>query len=271
MKPKLGLMKRAGNALRKAAPVVLTCIGAVGVAATAILAVKATPKAVEMMKADSRKNHDGDPYAATKIEAIKSCWKCYVPAAATGVATIACIFGACVLNRKQQASIAGAYALLNRSFTNYKEKVKDIYGEEAHERIMESLAVENAANVHITGAGLVSNSCLEFEDADEEPRLFYDAFSERYFQTTVSKVLEAEYHLNRNFALMGGFVPLAMFYEFLGLEPLDGCSELGWWVSDEMYWIDFNHRKAMIDDGLNGEMECYIIEMVYTPTVEPPD
>lgn len=71
MKPKL--CQRVGNALKKASPTVLTCIGAVGVVATAVLAVKATPKALELVKADSRKNHDGDPHAATKMEAVKSC------------------------------------------------------------------------------------------------------------------------------------------------------------------------------------------------------
>ena len=84
---------KIGRSLKKASPTILTCIGAAGVVATAVLAVKATPKADSLIKADSRRNHDGDPYAATKLEAVKSCWKCYIPAAATGVATIICIFG----------------------------------------------------------------------------------------------------------------------------------------------------------------------------------
>lgn len=107
---------KIGRSLKKASPTILTCIGAAGVVATAVLAVKATPKADSLIKADSRRNHDGDPYAATKLEAVKSCWKCYIPAAATGVATIICIFGANTLNKKQQASLASAYALVNRSY-----------------------------------------------------------------------------------------------------------------------------------------------------------
>lgn len=110
MSSKQGLAKQAGNALKKASPTILTCLGAIGVVVTAVLAVKATPKAMEMVKADSRKNHDGDPNAATKVEVIKSCWKCYIPAVVTGTATITCIFGANVLNRRQQASLTSAYA-----------------------------------------------------------------------------------------------------------------------------------------------------------------
>lgn len=116
---------KIGRSLKKASPTILTCIGAAGVVATAVLAVKATPKADSLIKADSRRNHDGDPYAATKLEAVKSCWKCYIPAAATGVATIICIFGANTLNKKQQASLASAYALVNRSYSDYKHSRSD--------------------------------------------------------------------------------------------------------------------------------------------------
>lgn len=269
MKPKL--CQTVGNALKKASPTILTCVGAVGVVATAVLAVKATPRAIELVKADSRKNHDGDPHAATKLEVVKSCWKCYIPAATTGAATIACIFGVNVLSKRQQASLVSAYTLVNRSYNDYKRKVKELYGEEAHKKIMESLAVEKAKDVPITACGLISTSSLEFEDANEELRLFYDSFSERYFQATISQVLQAEYHVNRNFALMGGFVPVNMFYEFLGIEPQQDFAGLGWWVNDEMYWVDFNHSKAMVDDGLNGEIECYIIDMEFTPTSECPE
>lgn len=189
---------KIGRSLKKASPTILTCIGAAGVVATAVLAVKATPKADSLIKADSRRNHDGDPYAATKLEAVKSCWKCYIPAAATGVATIICIFGANTLNKKQQASLASAYALVNRSYSDYKHKLKELYGEDAHKKIMESIAAEKSSMPPITATGGFSNSSLEFEDANEEQRLFYDSFSKRYFQATISQVLQAEYHINRN-------------------------------------------------------------------------
>ena len=39
-------------------------------------------------------------------------------------------------------------------------------------------------------------------------------------------------------------------------------------VSDGLYWVDFNHSKAMVDDGLNGEIECYIIDTDFPPETE---
>lgn len=224
---------KIGRSLKKASPTILTCIGAAGVVATAVLAVKATPKADSLIKADSRRNHDGDPYAATKLEAVKSCWKCYIPAAATGVATIICIFGANTLNKKQQASLASAYALVNRSYSDYKHKLKELYGEDAHKKIMESIAAEKSSMPPITATGGFSNSSLEFEDANEEQRLFYDSFSKRYFQATISQVLQAEYHINRNMVL-GAFVTLNDFYDFLGISHVEGGDVVGWLLSDSM-------------------------------------
>lgn len=47
----------------------------------------------------------------------------------------------------------------------------------------------------------------------------------------------------------------------LGVAGLDGGEYVGWNCDDGIYWIDFNHRKTVLDDGL----EVYIIEMVWTP------
>ena len=254
------LDSKIGRSLKKASPTILTCIGAAGVVATAVLAVKATPKADSLIKADSRRNHDGDPYAATKLEAVKSCWKCYIPAAATGVATIICIFGANTLNKKQQASLASAYALVNRSYSDYKHKLKELYGEDAHKKIMESIAAEKSSMPPITAAGGFSNSSLEFEDANEEQRLFYDSFSKRYFQATISQVLQAEYHINRNMVL-GAFVTLNDFYDFLGISHVEGGDVVGWLLSDSMYWIDFDNSKAIVDDRQGREQRDQFAEL----------
>lgn len=100
--------------LKKASPTLLSCFGAVGVIGTSALAVKATPKALRKIRADSRENHN-DPNAYTKLEAIQSAWIYYVPSVVMGAATIICIFGANILNKRQQAALTSAYALLKNS------------------------------------------------------------------------------------------------------------------------------------------------------------
>lgn len=259
-----GLAQRSKNYLRKASPTLLSCLGAAGVIGTSVLAVRATPKAIRRIRSDSRVNHDGDPDAYTKLEAIQSAWMCYIPAAAVGASTIVCIFGANVLNKRQQAAISSAYALLNTSYQDYKSKLKELYGEEAHQKIVDSIVKEQCNDVYLTSIGLCSNSTLDFEEHDpNDNRLFYDTFSKRYFESTVNRVIQAEYHLNRNFTL-SGHLPVNDFYEFLGLSPMDGGDEIGWSWEDGLYWIDFGHHKTVLDDGL----EVYVIDMEWTPSTD---
>lgn len=252
--------------VRKYSPAALSLIASVGVIATAVMAVKATPKAVELIKSDSRKNHDGDPSAYTKKEAVISAWKCYIPAAAFGISTIVCIMGANALNRRQQTMLTGAYALIRNSYKEYKDKLKELYGEEAHNAIVDSIIKEKRKDVSITAVGGWTSSSLDFGESTEPEiiRTFYDSFSERYFESTVEKVIQAEYHLNRNF-LLGGVIPLNDFYEFLGLEKTDLGDTVGWSsVNGDIYWIDFNHHRINLDDG----MEVYVIDMVFEPTAD---
>ena len=97
--------------------------------------------------------------------------------------------------------------------------------------------------------------------------MFYDSFSQRYFTSTMSSVLNAQYHVNRNFVLKG-WSNLNELYDFLGLEKHSGGDIIGW-SADEMFeggltpWIDFENRLVKMDDGL----ECYIISTLFEPTV----
>ena len=98
-----------------------------------------------------------------------------------------------MLNRQQQASLASAYALLNDSYQNYKSKLKELYGDEAHQKIVDAIAVEKAGNVYISAPNLVGSSSLTLDEPNpEDIRLFYDSFSNRYFESTLVNVMNCE-------------------------------------------------------------------------------
>lgn len=260
------MLHKSGLYIRKYSPVALSCVASVGVIVTAVVAVKATPKAIVFIHADSRKNHDGDPYAYTKKEAVAAAWKCYIPAVILGASTIACIMGANALNRRQQAALTSAYALVQNSYKEYKDKLKDLYGDEAHNVIMDSMIEEKCKDVSISATGGWYNSSLDFGEGMEPEitRTFYDSFSQRYFESTIEKVIQAEYHLNRNF-MFAGVIPLNDFYEFLGLERTELGDAVGWSsVNGDIYWIDFNHHRITLEDG----MDIYVIDMVFEPTAD---
>ena len=241
--------------LKRNSSIILTCVGAVGVVATSIMAVKATPKALTLLeKAKEEKGED-----LTKLEKVKIAGPAYIPSVVTGAATLACIFGAQILNKRQQASLASAYALLNQSYKEYKNKVDDLYGEEAGENIRAGIAKDKYEELDIS------------PPAGENSQLFYDFYSGRYFESTIEKVQWAEYELNRSVSVNGG-ASLNEFYDFLGLEELPEYDEIGWSQTQiyEMYWhswVEFEHETAPIEeetDDYSG-LECTIIHMPLEP------
>lgn len=269
MKPKNGLIKQVGHNLKKASPTILSCLGALGVVATVILAVKATPKALERVE-EVKILESGKKM--TRMETVAACWQCYIPATATGIATIGCILGANVLNRRQQASLISAYALLNRTYQDYRKSVKNVFGEEGHRRVLQDMAIEQVGKEHtIYTSGAFELTTLDFNIPEEE-HLFYDSYSGRQFTSTIGKVLQAEYHLNRMFAI-NGEATLTEFYKYLGIERIPDIDNLGWRVDveNELYWVEFNHTVAFMDDGPERpSIECLIIEFP-PPGPFPPD
>lgn len=252
-------MMKSNLFLKKNSATILTVAAAAGVITTSVLSAKAAIKASRILA--HKEEEKGEKL--TFEETISAVWTIYILPIVAGVSTIACVFGANILNQRQQASLASAYALIDSSYKEYKEKLKELYGEEAHNNIIDAIADKKCEDVYISAGGLESAYNQEIE-SDTEPRLFYDEYSGRYFESTIEKVLLAEYHLNRNYILRG-FARLNDFYEFLGLEQTDYDEAVGWNICSEIYWIDFNHRKTLIGDD-NDSFECYVIEMPYYPS-----
>lgn len=246
--------------IKRNASTILTCLGGVGVVATTITAVKATPKALRLIEeAEQEKGEQ-----LTKLETVRATAKVYLPSVGVGIATLACIFSAQILNQRQQAALMSAYALLDQSYKDYRRKTIELYGEETDEEIMNAIAIEKAEDVGVRGSYLGTSCDLALEENNSEPQVFYDEHSGRYFESTIEQVLTAEYHLNRNYILRG-YSYLNEFYEFLGIEETDYGSVLGWAPNDDgMYWIDFNHRKLESEEG----KDVYIIEMPFEPTYD---
>lgn len=250
-------MKGILQTLKRASPMMLTILGAAGVIGTAVLAVKATPEAYRAIRRKEVEVNEKvvcleDDRDLTVAETVRVAWKYYIPAASVGLATILCIFGANGLTRKQQASVASAYALLDQAYKEYRNKVKELYGPDTDVEIRKDIAKDNLEKV-------------DLEEPEDGKRLFYDEFSGQYFERTMVEVMDAEYHLNREFILEGS-VKLNDFYELLGLPKTDLGNVVGWDGESGIafygyQWIDFEHQLVTMDDGL----ECYILHMEFTP------
>lgn len=239
------------------APTVLSILGGAGVVATAILTAKATPKfEKELAKYDFK---DVDKKEELMIKA-KEGVKAYALAIGVGSISIACIIGSNVISTKHQASLIGAYATIDQSFKKYKGKLIEMYGKETHESIVDAIAAEKAEEVDVTASYICSPANLLPGDRGEKA-LFYDEFSDRFFEAPLCQVLNAEYHLNRNYILMG-CENINDFYSMLGIPGVKGGEDIGWEQLDEgMYWIEFNHREKKLKDGT----PYTVIELLFEP------
>ena len=249
------LLRQSKLFIKRNASTILTCAGGAGVIATTVMAVKATPKALSLL--ENAKEEKGEDL--TKIETLKIAGPAYIPTVVTGLSTIACIFGANVISKRQQATLMSAYALLDNSYKEYKNKVDELYGEEAGEKVRGEIAKDK-----YTGDDLL---------LDDDTELFYDFYSGRYFESTKEMVLLAQYETNRAL-FVNCAVGVNEFYDLLGLEPLPEYEEIGWACGqmEEMYWhpwIEFDYENIVIDEDSDGNagLECTIIHLPMEPVM----
>lgn len=258
-------IQKLKRGLKQASPAILTCVSVVGMVATTVMAVKATPRATRLIEqaevekslklGQGSESLDGE---LTPLEVVQLTWRCYIPAAAIGLSTIACIFGANALNKRNQASLVSAYAMLSESYQRYRRAANTVYGEDANSKIKAQMAKDTY--VSADGYSVYSSDL----DPESEKILCYDLFSQRYFTATMAAVLNAQYHVNRNLCLRG-YTAINEFYEFLGIEPINHGDEIGWsmdeFLEGGIMWLDFENSQSVLDDG----MECCVISALWDP------
>lgn len=241
------------NKIKRMLPTVMTGVSIVGIIFTAVVTAKQTPKALKLL--DDAEKEKGE--VLSKWEKVKTAAPAYVPAVIVGALTIACIIETNLLNERQKAAYISAYTALSKSYSRYKEKVTELYGDNADYIIEDELIKEkaNADNIY----------------SSDDKLTFYEDFYGDFFELSKEEVLRAEYELNRNFILRG-YTTLNEFYEFLGLPKTEMGDKLGWsadsgWAFYGYSWIDFEHKKHSLDD----RMQYYTISFPFPPTLDYDD
>lgn len=241
------LIKDARKMVSKHSPEILTGIGIAGMITTTVLAVRATPKALEKIKEEKEAKCTDE---LTPIETVKATWKCYIPAVVTGVASVTCLVGASSVSARRNAAIATAYKLSETALTEYREKVVETLGEKKDQMVREAIDKDHIGKnpvskneVIITGKG--TTRC-------------YDNFSGRYFESDIDQIKRAVNELNRQM-LLHDYVSLNEFYDELGLTHTDLGEELGW--SIDKGYIDVYFSSHLSEDGV----PCLAISYTIAP------
>lgn len=255
--------------IEKHSSAILTGISVIGVGITTGLAINSTIKAVKIIedKTVELTKHekiyaDNNPYTVaippkfTKKDILYYTWKQYIPVAISGLSTILCIVGIHSLNKRTQASLVSAYALLDNTYKEYKQKMHELYPDDPKVINFEHEVIKSKFKKDMV--------------LDEDKELFFDYQTMQYFESTMEDVMAAERHMNECLA-EDGYVCINELYEYLDLPTTLYGWQMGWSysTSDKIYSEDdikltFSYEKVVMDDGL----ECTIIVINYPKSLE---
>lgn len=246
------LVNCAWKGIRKHSPEILTALGIAGFTTAAVMAVKVTPKALEKVRQDSQKNHNGDRYAYTKKEAVQSAWRHYIPAVGVGLSSAACLIFATSTNLRRNAALAAAYSISESTLRDYQAKTLEMVGPEKEQQIRDAAIKERtdrnpipSGNVFVTGKG---------------ETLCYDPWSDRVFKSDPDTIVKAANSLSREM-LNDGYASLNDFYWAIGLSETKSGGQLGW-----------NVDRGLIDPVFSGQLTqdqqpCLAIDFRIQPAI----
>ena len=224
------VLKTAKAFVSHHSPEILTGIGIAGMITTTVLAVKATPKALEEIKEYEdtvlRGNEKIKP-----IDAVKITWKNYIPATVTGTVSVACLIGASSVNARRNAALATAYKLSETALSEYREAVVETVGEKKEREVRDTVAKNKVEKDPVT-----NNTIIVTGKGDS---LFYDTTCCRYFRSNVDKINKAVLDLNKRMR-DEMYITLNEFYYEIGLEGADVGEDLRWCIDDEYIEVCFS-------------------------------
>lgn len=234
------IFKEVRKVISKRSPEILTGIGIAGMITTVVLSVKATPRALNLIQEQEYEDDDG--YSnITSMDKIKLTWKCYIPAATTGIFSIACLIGANSVHARRNAALATVYKLSESALSEYRDKVIDTLGEKKEKVIREKIDKDRIEKNPVSKNEVIITQ--------RGKTLCYDSLSCRYFESDIDYIKKAENVLNKQMLHdLCGYVSINDFYDELGLDRTDPATgdTLGW-NADHM--IDISIGSQIADDG----------------------
>lgn len=230
------------------APVILTGVGVVGTITTAVLTGRATVKAVRLLEEEEAIRFDGtDPTWSKKDQFLIVAPK-FIPPVASGGTTIAAIIMANRISSKRAAVMAGAYALSERAFQEYKEKAAEKLGKSKEDKVREELAQDRVNQSPPGGHIIIAGSEV----------LCQDGLTGRYFSSSVEKIKRRENELNEEL-INRDYASVSWFFDPLGLPATSITDTLGWRNTNGL--VDLNLSTVITPD----QRPCIVIDFSITP------
>lgn len=235
----------------KHSPEILIGLGIASAITSTVLAVKATPKAMRLIEKEQKKHNrevsktmtgnENEKVFGCKlkpVDIVRVTWKCYIPAAISGAASVAFLLGSNSVHAKRNAAIATAYKLSETALTDYKKEVIETIGEEKAKLIQDKVAQK-----HVDEHPVSNNQVII---AGSGKQLCYDGISGRYFESDIQTIRAAVNTINETM-VYEMYASLGDFYNEIGLPPTTLSDELGWNLDDGQ--LEISYGSAISDDG----------------------
>lgn len=245
----MAIVKQAEKLAADHSPQILAGVAVAGTVTTAILTGKATIKACKIVNVH---RYDQDPSAEvfiTNKQIVEKTWKLYIPALASGVLTVATIITATQIGTRRTAALAAAYAVSEKAFVEYKEKVVEKIGEAKERSVRDDIAQDRVR-----------------ETPMEEPDLFvagggkvlcFEPGTARYFMSDMETLKKAQNDLNYQ-VLNNLYASLSDFYDLIGLERTKFSDDMGW-NSDRLLELKFS--TVLADDKPCLVMDYHVVPL----------
>lgn len=237
--------KNLGAVINKNSTHIMTALGCAGVLTTAIMAVKATPKAMKLLD-EYRKETNREP---SKLDTVKITWKCYIPTGIVGGIAIGCIIGSNTINTKRNAALAALYTLSETAFREYRSKVIETIGKNKELKIRDEIK-DARIKQHI-----VEDKEVLFTGDGEV--LCYDVLTGRYFKSDIETIRQSINELNRDL-MSDMWISLNELYYKLGLPGTKLGDEMGFDIDKGLIEVDYSsHLDAKNRPCLAIDLKVY--------------
>ena len=212
----------AKKAFAKNAPQILAGLGIAFGAGATVTAVRGTIKAVHIVQ--EKETERGE--RLTKQEIVKSVWLEYAPTVLLTGMSAACIVGSVKVSMRRLATLGVAYAMSEKSFDEYKDKVRKVLGESKEEEVRGALGQDyidaNPPTMETIERGRGGTTlCL-------------DRLSGRYFYSDADTIKRVILELNRDL-LTSTTVSLNDFYYSMNLRESEFGGMFHWELDENNY------------------------------------
>ncbi len=248
------LFSKIWKGLCRKSPEILMGMGAASLLATTVLAVRATPKAMQKIE---EKKEELNCEKLTAAETVKAAGKCYIPAAVSAGVGVGCLIASSKVSSKRNAALAMIASVTETSLREYRDKVVETIGEKKESAIMDAVEEERVRKDPPKERDLEEPLVPE---SGGMKVLCKDATFGRYFYSNIDTIKTAVLDLNDR--MKNGsepYISLNDFYMEIEASTTEAGDDLGWNVDHDK--IELHYSTTLV----NGRIPCLVISHINMP------